>query len=89
VRNDGGNYLINVGPKADGSIPEESINILSTVGRWMDKNVRHFTAPTFANPDDRATAASRGTATRFIFMFIFGREANGLLSPACVQRPGP
>ncbi len=35
---DGGNYLINIGPKADGSIPEESINILSMVGRWMDKN---------------------------------------------------
>src|SRR5882762_2888809 len=35
---DGGNYLINIGPKPDGSIPEESIQILSTVGRWMDKN---------------------------------------------------
>ena len=35
---DGGNYLLNIGPKADGSIPEESVAILSTVGRWMDKN---------------------------------------------------
>src|SRR6266700_3411598 len=35
---DGGNYLINIGPKPDGSIPEESIQIMSTVGRWMDKN---------------------------------------------------
>ena len=35
---DGGNYLINIGPKADGSIPEESIRILSTVGQWMEKN---------------------------------------------------
>ncbi len=35
---DGGNYLINIGPKGDGSIPEESIRILSTVGQWMDKN---------------------------------------------------
>ena len=34
---DGGNYLINIGPEADGSIPEESVQILSTVGRWMDK----------------------------------------------------
>ena len=32
---DGGNYLINIGPKPDGSIPEESVQILSTVGRWM------------------------------------------------------
>ncbi|HEX4749590.1 MAG TPA: alpha-L-fucosidase [Bryobacteraceae bacterium] len=35
---DQGNYLLNIGPKGDGSIPEPSINILSAVGRWMDKN---------------------------------------------------
>jgi len=35
---DGGNYLINIGPKPDGSIPEESVQIMSTVGRWMEKN---------------------------------------------------
>src|SRR5437588_259846 len=35
---DGGNYLLNIGPKPDGSIPEESVRILSTVGDWMSKN---------------------------------------------------
>ncbi|HLJ45359.1 MAG TPA: alpha-L-fucosidase [Bryobacteraceae bacterium] len=35
---DGGNYLLNIGPKPDGSIPQESINILSEVGKWMDRN---------------------------------------------------
>ncbi|WP_254062314.1 alpha-L-fucosidase [Acidobacterium sp. S8] len=35
---DGGNYLLNIGPKPDGSIPEESVKILSEVGRWMDSN---------------------------------------------------
>ena len=35
---DGGNYLLNIGPKPDGSIPDESIRILSAVGQWMDKN---------------------------------------------------
>jgi len=35
---DTGNYLLNIGPKADGSIPEESVRILSAVGRWMDRN---------------------------------------------------
>jgi len=34
---DGGNYLLNVGPKPDGSIPEESIRILTSIGEWMDK----------------------------------------------------
>ena len=35
---DGGNYLLNIGPKPDGSIPEESVRILTAVGDWMDKN---------------------------------------------------
>ncbi len=35
---EGGNYLLNIGPKPDGSIPEESVRILTAVGKWMDKN---------------------------------------------------
>jgi len=35
---DGGNYLLNIGPRGDGSIPEESVKVLTEVGRWMDKN---------------------------------------------------
>ncbi len=35
---DGGNYLLNIGPKGDGSIPDESVRILSAVGKWMEKN---------------------------------------------------
>jgi alpha-L-fucosidase len=35
---DTGNYLLNIGPKPDGSVPEESVRILSSVGKWMDRN---------------------------------------------------
>lgn len=34
----GGNYLLNVGPKADGTIPQESIERLQAIGEWMDVN---------------------------------------------------
>lgn len=34
----GGNYLLNIGPKGDGSIPEASVRILKEVGLWMEKN---------------------------------------------------
>jgi len=34
---DGGNYLLNIGPKPDGSIPEESVRILTEVGKWTAK----------------------------------------------------
>jgi len=35
---DGGNYLLNIGPKPDGSIPRESVDVLTEVGRWMQTN---------------------------------------------------
>jgi len=35
---DGGNYLLNIGPKPDGSIPLESVAILGAVGRWTARN---------------------------------------------------
>lgn len=34
----GGNYLLNIGPEPDGSIPQPSIDVLSTVGQWIDTN---------------------------------------------------
>ena len=34
----GGNYLLNVGPTAEGVIPQESVDILNTVGNWMKIN---------------------------------------------------
>ena len=35
---DGGNYLLNIGPRADGSVPEESARVLAEVGQWMQRN---------------------------------------------------
>ena len=35
---DGGNYLLNIGPKPDGSVPAESVAILNAVGRWTSRN---------------------------------------------------
>jgi alpha-L-fucosidase len=34
----GGNYLLNVGPMADGVIPQPSQDVLRTVGRWLKLN---------------------------------------------------
>ena len=34
----GGNYLLNVGPTAEGVIPEPSVRILREVGRWVTAN---------------------------------------------------
>ena len=34
----GGNLLLNVGPKPDGTIPAESVRVLRQVGKWLDRN---------------------------------------------------
>jgi alpha-L-fucosidase len=34
----GGNYLLNIGPEPDGSVPPSSVEILDQVGRWLDTN---------------------------------------------------
>ena len=38
IASKGGNYLLNVGPTAEGVIPQESVNILKSVGDWMKIN---------------------------------------------------
>jgi alpha-L-fucosidase len=35
---DGGNYLLNVGPRGDGSVPAPSIQTLKAVGKWLRSN---------------------------------------------------
>jgi len=34
----GGNYLLNIGPRGDGSVPDESVRILTEIGQWMSRN---------------------------------------------------
>ncbi len=59
----GGNLLLGVGPKADGSIPDEQVNILKELGRWTNKHQEaiygteagiphgHFYGPTALSKD--------------------------------------
>jgi alpha-L-fucosidase len=38
IASKGGNFLLNVGPTAEGEFPTESVEILSTIGKWMKVN---------------------------------------------------
>ena len=38
ISSKGGNYLLNVGPKPDGTFPQESIDRLKDLGDWMNVN---------------------------------------------------
>ena len=62
---DTGNYLLNIGPTGDGSIPPESVAILTSVGRWMARN------------GDRIHKSEKCQVTRSTFA-NFTREGNTL-----------
>ena len=65
----GGNYLLNVGPTAEGVIPQVSQDILRTVGRWLQTNGEavYGAGPTpfgdeLGEPSARGTKDVRGDA---------------------------
>lgn len=45
----GGNYLLNIGPKGDGAIPDTTVSIFQKVGQWMEQNSESIYGTT-ANP---------------------------------------
>lgn len=56
----GGNYLLNVGPKPDGTLPDEAVAILRRIGEWYKTVRESFVAPASDrtdNPDVLLTAA--------------------------------
>ncbi|NLH18337.1 MAG: glycosyl hydrolase, partial [Phycisphaerae bacterium] len=38
IASKGGNFLLNIGPRADGTFPDESVVRLKEIGRWMQGN---------------------------------------------------
>jgi alpha-L-fucosidase len=68
----GGNYLLNVGPMADGVIPPASQDVLRTVGRWLSVNGEavYGAGPTpfgeeLGEPSSRGAKDVRGDALVF------------------------
>lgn len=58
----GGNYLLNIGPMPDGSIPPESVSVLESVGRWLGVNgpAIYGTEPIEAGWNSNANYTRRG-----------------------------
>ncbi|MFZ9388147.1 MAG: alpha-L-fucosidase [Chitinophagaceae bacterium] len=70
----GGNYLLNVGPMADGMFPQESVERLSAIGSWMKKNGESIYGST-ASPFEhttwgRITQKTKGNNTT-LYLFAF------------------
>ena len=82
IASKGGNYLLNVGPTAQGLIPGPSIERLQAVGRWMKTNGEAIYA-TQASPFKtlawgRCTQKADGNRTK-LFLHVFDWPADGNL----------
>ena len=79
----GGNYLLNVGPKADGTFPKESIDRLKEVGKWMKVNGEAVYA-TQASPFPRIPWSGRCTRKKntegwLLYLHVFEGPVDGKL----------
>lgn len=80
IASKGGNYLLNIGPKGDGSIPEESVKCMSEVGRWMDANAESIRG-TSASPIGKPSFDGRLTRKGAVhYAHVFSRPADGVIS---------
>jgi alpha-L-fucosidase len=80
----GGNYLLNIGPTAEGVFPEASVKRLAEIGAWMKVNsdaIYGTTASPFAKslPWGRCTMKTSGTTTS-LYLHVFEWPGDGALS---------
>jgi alpha-L-fucosidase len=80
IASKGGNYLLNVGPTAQGEIPAASIERLAGVGKWMAVNGESIYG-TSANPFSTQLAFGRATRKgQRLYVQVFQWPANGSLT---------
>lgn len=65
----GGNLLLNIGPKADGSVPEGIVEVFRGVGKWMRVNGEAI-YDTRAYFGIEGVLASQSTDGKFIYIFL-------------------
>jgi len=82
IASKGGNYLLNVGPTAEGEIPAESIQLLKGVGAWMKVNGEAIygshSTPFKKLPWGRCTVKDAGADT-LLYLHVLNWPTNGKL----------
>ncbi|WP_353139333.1 alpha-L-fucosidase [Pseudopedobacter sp.] len=91
IASKGGNYLLNIGPKPDGTFPKESIDRLKDIGGWMNKNSEAIYA-TKANPLNevpwgRITTKLDGKKESILYLSVFDLPKSGTLSLPDLNAP--
>lgn len=67
----GGNYLANVGPKADGSMPEEALTAWKDIGKWMQHSGESIFDTTGGNFPEKANqpVTMKGNNVMYVHAF--------------------
>ncbi len=80
IASKGGNYLLNVGPTAQGEIPAASVERLGGMGKWMAVNGESIYG-TSASPFKEQLAFGRATTKGGrLYVQVFDWPANGTLT---------
>jgi len=74
----GGNFLLNVGPTAEGEIPKASITRLAAMGKWLNVNKEAIYGTT-ASPFPYLSYGRCTRKGRKLYLHVFDYPANGLL----------
>jgi alpha-L-fucosidase len=76
----GGNLLLDIGPKADGTIPEEQVQLLKAVGRWTNKHHEAIYGSRAGLPSGHfygASSLSQDSMTLYLFLPGIGKDTTG------------
>lgn len=76
----GGNLLLDIGPKADGSIPDEQINILKSLGRWTSKHAEAIYGTEAGIPQRYFSGMSSLSKDRKSLYLYLENDRNGLVA---------
>jgi len=83
----GGNLLLDIGPKRDGSIPEEQINILKELGRWTNKHKEAIYGVGAGIPKDHFYGPSALSKNREILYLFLPHKPNGPIILKGIKNP--
>ncbi|MHB0955338.1 MAG: alpha-L-fucosidase [Pirellulaceae bacterium] len=80
----GGNYLLNVGPTAEGQIPQPSVERLAAIGAWMKKNGASIygtqASPFAETPWGRCTRKTLPDGNLRLYVHVFDWPSDGELT---------
>jgi alpha-L-fucosidase len=79
IASKGGNYLLNIGPKGDGSVPEESVRSMRAIGAWMTVNGEAIYG-TRASLFSRLPWGRSTTKGRTVYLHVFDWPADRTLT---------